>query len=111
MQKARAAITGRIEETSARVQREIPECPVNAKNVAVKVGNPVREIVSTAEEGNYDLVIMGTHGHGKFEEAIIGSVASEVIRTSAAPVLVVRLPGNAKYSSLQQAAGHSGERE
>ncbi len=37
---------------------------------------------------------MGTHGHGKFEEAIIGSVASEVIRASAVPALVVRLPEN-----------------
>ena len=86
-------IAGRIQETSARVKQEIPECPVNADNVQVKIGNPVREIVSTAEGGAYDLVIMGTHGHGKFEEAIIGSVASEVIRTSAVPVLVVRLPG------------------
>jgi len=93
IQKAREVIAGRIQETSARVKQEIPECPVNADNVQVKIGNPVREIVSTAENGAYDLVIMGTHGHGKFEEAIIGSVASEVIRTSAVPVLVVRLPG------------------
>jgi len=35
---------------------------------------------------------MGTHGHGKFGEAIIGSVASEVSRTSVVPVLVIRLP-------------------
>ena len=94
MQKARAAIADRIEETSARVKQEIPECPVSAGDVRVKVGHPVREIVSTAKKGAYDLVIMGTHGHGKFEEAIIGSVASEVIRTSAVPVLVVRLPDN-----------------
>jgi len=92
IQKAQAVIAGRIQETSARVKQEIPECPVNAKNVQVKIGNPVREIVSTAKEGAFDLVIMGTHGHGKFEEAIIGSVASEVIRTSTVPVLVVQLP-------------------
>ncbi len=93
LQKARAAITRRIHKTSLKVKQEIPECPVNGKNVLVKIGNPVKKIVSTAEKGAYDLVIMGTHGHGKFEEAIIGSVASEVIRTSAVPVLVVRLPG------------------
>ena len=79
-----------------KVKQEIPKCPVNEKNVLVKIGNPVKKIVSTAEKGAYDLVIMGTHGHGKFEEAIIGSVASEVIRTSSVPVLVVRLPENKK---------------
>lgn len=94
MQKARAAIAERIQETSLKLKEEIPECPVNTDNVKVEIGNPVKKIVSTAEKGAYDLVIMGTHGHGKFEEAIIGSVASQVIRTSAVPVLVVRLPEN-----------------
>ena len=89
---AREAITRRIRETSIKVKQEIPECPVNEKNILVKIGNPVKQIVATAEEGAYDLVIMGTHGHGKFGEAIIGSVASEVIRTSVVPVLVIRLP-------------------
>jgi nucleotide-binding universal stress UspA family protein len=31
----------------------------------VKVGSPVRQIVETAKEGQFDLIIMGTHGHGK----------------------------------------------
>ncbi len=83
------------------MKQEIQECQVNENNVLVKIGNPVKQIVATAEKGAYDLVIMGTHGHGKFEEAIIGSVASEVIRTGFVPVLVVRLPEN-----LPVAAGH-----
>jgi hypothetical protein len=44
----------------------------------VKIGNPVEQIVATAQEGNFDLIIMGTHGHGKMEERIIGSTASDV---------------------------------
>jgi hypothetical protein len=40
------------------------------------------------------MVIMGTHGHGKLGQALIGSVASEVIRKCAVPVMVVRLPEN-----------------
>jgi ACR3 family arsenite transporter len=62
----------------------------------VVIGKPVRKIVSIAEKGAYGPVIMGTHGHGKSEEAIIGSEASEVIRTSTVPVRVVRLPENKK---------------
>ncbi len=35
---------------------------------------------------------MGTHGHGKIGQSIIGSVAGEVIRRCSRPVMVVRLP-------------------
>ncbi|MBW2195741.1 MAG: universal stress protein [Deltaproteobacteria bacterium] len=36
--------------------------------------------------------MIGTHGQGKLEEAIVGSVAGGVIRKCKKPVLVVRLP-------------------
>lgn len=92
IEKARAAIRQRIRETSRRVAREIPRCPILEEGAMVEVGNPVKKIVSAAETGKYDLVVMGTHGHGKFEKAIVGSVAREVIRQCPVPVMVVRLP-------------------
>jgi ACR3 family arsenite efflux pump ArsB/nucleotide-binding universal stress UspA family protein len=95
IQKARAAIYRRIRETSLTVTRELPNCPLTEENIIVKVGNPVQQIVSTAQEGGFDLIIMGTHGHGKMEERIIGSTASDVIRLSDVPVMVIRLPQEA----------------
>jgi len=92
IEAARAAIHDRIRETSRRVTREIPQCPLNEENVQVRIGNPVNQILSTARKGNYDLIIMGTHGHGKLGQSIIGSVAGEVIRRCSRPVMVVRLP-------------------
>ena len=65
----------------------------------VKIGNPVKQIVATAQEGNFDLIIMGTHGHGKMEERIIGSTASDVIRLSYVPVTVIRLPEKAPMTT------------
>ncbi|MBC2743120.1 MAG: bile acid:sodium symporter [Desulfosarcina sp.] len=93
--KAKDAIYQRIRETSRNVTKELPQCPLTEDNVIVKVGNPVKQIVSTAQEGNFDLIIMGTHGHGKMEERIIGSTASDVIRLSYVPVMVIRLPEEA----------------
>jgi len=90
--KARAAIHQRIRETSRRVKDEMPECPLTDENVVVRIGNPVEEILAAAAEGDFDLIIMGTHGHGKIEEKVIGSTASDVIRQSRCPVLVVQLP-------------------
>lgn len=95
IEKAKETIYQRIRETSRNVSKEIPHCPLTEDNVIVKIGNPVKQIVATAQEGNFDLIIMGTHGHGKMEERIIGSTASDVIRLSYVPVTVIRLPEKA----------------
>src|SRR5262249_1920857 len=61
-------------------------------------GTPWREILAVADERKADLVVMGAHGHGPVGERLFGSTASQVVRRSACPVLVVRpvefLPGS-----------------
>jgi ACR3 family arsenite efflux pump ArsB/nucleotide-binding universal stress UspA family protein len=83
-------IQERIRSTSKQVLAEIPFCPLDEEKIIVKTGDPVIEIVKTAEEGNFDLIVMGTHGHGEFEEMILGSTARGVIHKSRIPVLVAR---------------------
>ena len=102
IEKAKDTISQRIRETSRKVTEEIPYCPLTEDNVMVKVGNPVGQIVATAQEGKFDLIIMGTHGHGKMEERIIGSTASDVIRLSYVPVTVIRLPEKAPMTTHQK---------
>jgi len=60
--------------------------------ILVKRGNPVEQILLSAQEKNSDLIVMGTHGTGTLAEAMLGSTARRVIRRSKIPVLVVRLP-------------------
>ena len=94
IEKARQLIIRRIRETAQKVVQEIPRCPLSESNALVAVGNPAREIVAAARQGEFDLIVMGTHGHGKLEETMIGSIAGDVIRQSDVPVLVVRLPAD-----------------
>ncbi len=61
-------------------------------DIVVLRGNPVEQILAQAEEKNCDLIVMGTHGHGTLADAMMGSTARRVLRRSAMPVLVVRLP-------------------
>ena len=61
-------------------------------DIIVVRGNPVEEILKYSEEINCDLIVMGTHGHGTLADAMMGSTARRVLRRSAKPVLVVRLP-------------------
>jgi nucleotide-binding universal stress UspA family protein len=61
-------------------------------DIIVERGNPVEKIIDHSEKGKFDLIVMGTHGHGTLEDAMIGSTARRVVRRSKIPVLVVRLP-------------------
>ena len=92
IEMAKETIQMRIQETSEQITKEIPYCPLTKGSIRVEAGNPVQRIVSVAEEGDYDLVVMGTHGHGKLGDAIVGSIAGGVISRCSKPVLVVRLP-------------------
>lgn len=62
------------------------------ENIYVASGSPVEEILDQARAGQYDLIVMGTHGHGFLYSAVIGSTAKKMVKNSEIPVLVVRLP-------------------
>ena len=58
--------------------------------VSVLTGPPVRIIVEHAATGEFDLIVIGTHGRTGLSHAILGSVAERVLRTAMCPVLTVR---------------------
>jgi len=58
----------------------------------IKSGNPVAQILTTAEEKRCDLIVMGTHGQGALMDTMMGSTTSRVTRRAKIPVLSVRLP-------------------
>jgi nucleotide-binding universal stress UspA family protein len=54
------------------------------------VGDPSDELVRVAAAGGYDLLVMGTHGHGALANLVLGSVATKVLAKSKVPVLFLR---------------------
>ena len=60
--------------------------------ILIKEGPPVETIIATAQKQNCDLIVMGTHGQGGITKVLAGSTAKKVVRQSAIPVLVIRLP-------------------
>ena len=52
-------------------------------------GNPAGAILEEIER-DFDLVVMGSRGHGPFTGAVIGSVTQRVLAHSACPVLIVK---------------------
>ncbi|MCX8010506.1 MAG: universal stress protein [Ignavibacteria bacterium] len=69
--------------------------PPNIKTkYVVKTGKPFLEIIHTAQDGEFDLIIISSHGHSGFEQILFGSTAEKVVRKSAVPVLSIRSVNN-----------------
>jgi len=47
-------------------------------------------IAEFAKSGGYDMLIMGSHGHGALARLVMGSVASDVLAKCSVPVLLIR---------------------
>ena len=89
-QKVVDMIKNRIEEFCQEISSKMPACPFITEKVIVKIGNPVEEILKTADELDADMIVMGARGRGIIEDALIGSVSRRVLRRSKRPVLVVK---------------------
>jgi nucleotide-binding universal stress UspA family protein len=50
---------------------------------------PAAAILRAVDALTPDLVVLGTRGHGRFRRALLGSVATEVLRTLQCDVLLV----------------------
>jgi nucleotide-binding universal stress UspA family protein len=56
----------------------------------LREGQIVHEIIKTAKEGQYDLIVVGARGLSKLEEIMLGSVSHGVTESATCPVIVTR---------------------
>lgn len=54
------------------------------------IGHAGAAIAHLADEGKFDLVVMGSRGHGDVFNLLLGSVATQVLAKCTAPVLLIR---------------------
>jgi nucleotide-binding universal stress UspA family protein len=59
-------------------------------HTCLALGEPAERIVSLAKDGDYDLIVMGTHGRTGLDRFVMGSIAEKVVRRATCPVLTVR---------------------
>lgn len=53
-------------------------------------GNPAEKITKLANDGDYDLVVIGSRGRGAGKEMFLGSVSNHVLHKADAPVMIVK---------------------
>jgi len=101
--EARSSLTGKLVQSRGPIEdllgqlssdacENLPKQAFNTGEILVKRGNPVEQILQQVNEQDVDLIVMGTHGHGAFADAMMGSTSRRVLRRCLKPVMVVRLP-------------------
>ncbi|MGM9427317.1 universal stress protein [Hydrogenophaga sp. MI9] len=96
--RARAAVGAQVvnsyyaeesEKVTAPVVKFLKRHGIDAQ-VVHKTGAPGELIAKQANAGDFDLVMMGSHGHGALGNLVMGSVATQVLAHCKVPVLLVR---------------------
>lgn len=71
------------------LEQELPDAePPRSRHL--RRGDPATEILAQIEEGQHDLVVMGTHGRKGMARVLLGSVAEQVLRGCAIPTLLTK---------------------
>lgn len=60
----------------------------------VRFGATAESIVNAAEEGNFDMIVMSTHGETGLKRFVMGSVTERVVRLADLPVLCIHPRGD-----------------
>jgi nucleotide-binding universal stress UspA family protein len=93
VEKAPAAVREETEQRmsadlTAAVTKVYPDGSAAAVETRVSYGHPAQVLIE--ESKTADLLVVGSHGHGKFSGMLVGSVSIHCITNASCPVVVVR---------------------
>ncbi|MFK7850465.1 MAG: universal stress protein [Akkermansiaceae bacterium] len=83
------------EETRTRAQKTLDEAASAVASEGLTTithlgdGSPLHVLESKIKEIGFDLVVLGSHGHGIVASLLLGSVAEGLIRKALVPTLVI----------------------
>lgn len=86
-----------------QVVAALSDNPRVAVTTRVVFGSATEVLLDSARSA--DLLVLGSHGHGRLYHAVLGSVAEACVRGGVCPVVVVPVPSDDKPSAT---AGSSG---
>ncbi len=101
----------RSKKQMAKLLEEVKGTGVKVKQ-ELRLGTPFHGMRDIISEQKVDLVVMGTAGHSKLEEMIIGSNTEKVVRHSKCPVLTVhKKPVTTDFKNIVYATSMSKDEE
>jgi len=80
----------RNDQTRAALSAFIQEHGYPKMDIAIREGEPVKQIIQFAEECDAGLIVIPSHGRGMLTEMLLGSTTYSVVRRATCPVLVLK---------------------
>lgn len=80
-----------MQDALREIRAAYPQLPLASEAVE---GQPGKVLTDVARGS--DLLVLGSHGHGRVFHAVLGSVSEECIRRASCPVVVVPTPHEAR---------------
>ncbi len=78
-----------LEETESQLRKHFPDAFIEKIS---ERGPAADAIINIAKKGNFDWIIVGSHGRSGFDKFLLGSVSQKVVSHAPCSVTVVRLP-------------------
>jgi nucleotide-binding universal stress UspA family protein len=103
-----------IEKSKKQLEKVVKDPKYSDITVSgeLKLGSAFHNIKDIITDHKVDLIVMGTSGHTKLEEMLIGSNTEKVVRTSKAPVLVVnKKPATTNFKNIVYASSMGKDEE
>jgi len=88
-EELREELDKRAEEMLAESAKPLRDAGLEVTPM-IRFGNPATEVLQEAEDGGYDMIVMGSHGRGALGGFLLGSVSNRVTHHASCPVLIVR---------------------
>ncbi len=76
-----------LRKAVARAKEVKPDLAVTS---ILRQGDPALEIVNTAKEGSFDVIIVGHKGAGRMREFFMGSISEKVSHLALCPVIIIK---------------------
>lgn len=102
----------------AKAKKQLEKVVLDPKYADIKldgelrVGNAYHGIQTIITENKVDLIVMGSTGHSKLEDMIIGTTTEKIVRTSRSPVLTVnKKPNSTDFKNIVYATSLAKDEE
>ena len=79
-----------LSEKELKPARKLLDAAGVKHNIVIRTGRVAQEIVACANEGKFDLIVMGAKGRSAIADLLLGSVAQRVLATAKQPVVLVK---------------------
>ncbi|MBS1488504.1 MAG: universal stress protein [Bacteroidetes bacterium] len=103
-----------MKKSKAQLEKLVKDPKYDAVRIngELRMGNPYHGITTIIAEQKVDLIVMGTKGHTKLSEMVIGTNTEKVVRHSSCPVLTVQgKPATTDFKNIVYATGMNPEEE